>query len=182
MQNTVRFALVCILSVLATVGVAVLPLGSESPAGSAEVPAFRILSRPHELLPPRLAERLDAVLVDTGDRAPSRYGHRLKTAAGPLWVVDVGDGLCSVLASTAAAACFSRPIVQRYGVVIGEGMSSTDRPDAVDKYRIVGLTPDWARSAVVGEVGAKRWRRVVIRNGAFVVQSDQPVYLVRLQR
>jgi hypothetical protein len=182
MRTTVRFALVCIVSVLATIGVAVHPFENKSPAGSTEVSPFRILSRPQELLPPHLAARLDAVLVDTGTRAPIQYGQCLKTAAGPLWVVDIGDGLCSVLASTAAAACFSRPIVQRYGVVIGEGISSTDRPDAVNEYRIVGLAPDWASSAVVGEVGERRRRRVVIRNGAFVVQSDQPVYLVRLQR
>lgn len=148
--------------------------------GDARQIPLRVLATPEETMPRTLTRHIADIAGLTPQSLGAAVVQRIQMRQAGLWVVWLSseDAICVAEKRHGAVGCVSVADFQARGIALGvfdAPERSTERPH---RFRILGVAPDWVRTALLGV--AERIRRVPVRRNSYMGVAHAPVTVVAL--
>lgn len=140
--------------------------------------AFRILRSRPERIPGRVQKKLDTTLRLPAGALQFRNAQYAKTQEGGFWLIPGHSMACIVHARRAAVGCAGISEFVKRGAALGIFAPPKRQSESPTDYLLLGVAPNWAKSAQlrVGKVA----RTVSVSGNIYAFESDRPILLQRL--
>lgn len=149
---------------------------------SRNLPPLAITSRPPEPMP-RAMQRKVSETLGPGNRLGLDFDRArlIRTRIGiGIWVVDGRGVTCAFRDGVGSSICQTSVQARRHGLLLESYKVGKDPTASRTHFTAFGVSPDWARFAVVEIEGHRR--RVPIVNHAYALRAEQPIEVRRLVR
>ncbi len=146
---------------------------------------FAILHTQPERMPQRTRKAIARVLGGT-----TTFGLQFEraqltrtTTGDAVWIVEGNAVICLTQASTGATACDTTTATRRHGLTLTVTKPNTNPRATPTDFVMLGLAPDWARSAIVSQRDAPtKTKQIPVTNNTLALRANGPIQVEKLVR